>query len=163
MKSGFLIVIIVSFFCLKGIAQRPAHTIPSFNFLRLDNTAFTDKQLAKDQLLFFVFFDAGCEHCHHAIQYIDQHYQAFKKAAIYFVSLDKVTTINEVMNKYGKGLTGKKNVIILQDTKNEFIQKFGPSKYPSLFLYSPGKKLILYDDNEQNLLKFTEKIKASAK
>jgi hypothetical protein len=67
------------------------------------------------------------------------------------------------MNKYGSNLKAKKNVTILQDIRNEFIQKFGARKYPSLFLYSTKKELMLYEDNEQNLFRFIQKINAPAK
>jgi hypothetical protein len=65
--------------------------------------------------------------------------------------------------KYGNNLQGKRNVTILQDSQNEFIRKFGPRKYPALFLYSARKKLMLYDDNEQNLVRFSYQIRSSDK
>jgi hypothetical protein len=67
------------------------------------------------------------------------------------------------MNKYGISLKDKKNVVILQDTRDEFIQKFRPRRYPALFLYSSRKELILYEDNEQNLFRFIQQINASGK
>jgi len=41
--------------------------------------------------------------------------------------------------------------------------KFKPRKYPSIFLYSAKKELIMYDDNEQNLSRFSQKINATGK
>jgi thioredoxin-related protein len=144
-------------------AQTPSKTIPPFNFIRLNRTAFSNKGLQPGKKIFFCFFDAECEHCQRAIQYIGQHYLEFKKAAIYLITLDSVNIIKQFMNKYGAGLKDKNDVTILRDTRNEFISKFGPRKYPSLFLYSSKKELILYDDNEQNLFKFLQQIKIAGK
>jgi peroxiredoxin len=155
--KGFLpLIFAISAFTTK--AQVPSETVPDFNFLRLDKKPFTNKDLVQKMPLFFVFFDADCDHCQHAIQYLDGHYNDFKKAAIYLVTLDGAEKINAFLNKYGPNLAGKKKVTILQDSRNEFIIKFKPRKYPSLFLYSSQKKLVLYDDNEKNMDQFAKKI-----
>ena len=62
------------------------------------------------------------------------------------------------MNMFGKGLKGKKNVVLLQDNLNQFISSFKPQKYPSMFLYSAKKKLIDYEDNEETLFRFVNAI-----
>jgi len=148
---------------MNASAQTPAQTIPSFSFKRLDKKEFTNKDLQAGKLLFFVFFDVQCDHCQRSIQYIDQHYSQFKKTATYLITLDSAEKIKPFMNKYGISLKDKKNVLILQDARDEFIQKFGPRKYPSLFLYSAKKELIMYDDNEKNLPGFIKKINSSEK
>ncbi len=63
------------------------------------------------------------------------------------------------MDKYGKQFLGKKNVAILQDLNNEFIIKFKPRKYPSLFLYSAKKQLLMYDDDEKKVTEFLKLMK----
>ena len=157
MIKGLLpLLLAISAFTTEG--QVPSEMIPDFNFLRLDKKPFTNKDLEQKMPLFFVFFDVECDHCHHAIQYLDGHYNDFKKAAIYLVTLDGPEKINLFLSRYGSNLVGKNNVTILQDLRNEFISKFKPRKYPSLFLYSPQKKLVLYDDNEKNMDQFAKKI-----
>ena len=141
-------------------AQKPAATVPDFTFFKFDKTAFTNKDLTAGKILFFVFFDTECDHCQHGIQYLNQHQKELAKAAVYLISMDSKEKVTGFLSKYGNNLTGKKNILLLQDTKNEFILRFSPRKYPSLFLYSPQKKLILYDDDEKNLYRFFEKIKA---
>jgi peroxiredoxin len=163
MKSLCITLALILLVAINISAQTPAQTIPSFTFRRLTKKEFTNKDLEAGKLLFFVFFDTECDHCQRSIQYISRHYQEFKKAAMYLITLDSVSKVTAFMNKYGNNLKNKKDVTILQDTKSEFIQKFGPKKYPSLFLYSVKKELILYEDNEQNLPRFTQQINASAK
>jgi len=147
----------------NGSAQVPATKVPEFSFLKLNKSSFTNKDLEAGKMLFFIFFDADCDHCQHAIQYIDQHNQEFKKTAVYLITLDSQEKIAAFMGKYGKNLKDKENVTILQDPKYDFMLKFKPRKYPSIFLYSAKKELIMYDDNEQNLSRFSQKINATGK
>ena len=143
-------------------AQKPAETVPAFQFYKFDGTKFTDKNLAAKQLLFFCFFDITCEHCRHAITTINKEHAKFKGTSLYLISLDNKEGVQAFLKKYGPVLPGKKNVMLLHDTQNEFIYKFKPKKYPSMFLYSQNRKLMLYDDDEKNVNKFLEKIQTSA-
>ena len=145
----------------NGFAQEPEKKVPDFNFSRQNEAVFTNKDLAKDKLLFFVFFDVSCDHCQHAITYINEHSKEFEKAAIYLITLDSEEKVTVFMNQYAKNLKNNRNVTLLQDNRQEFINKFKPRKYPSMFLYSKKKELIMYDDNEQNLFMFLKKIKTS--
>lgn len=162
MKNIVGIFVLVFMISLRVSAQHAAETIPAFTFFKLNKSPFTNKNLEQGKDLFFIFFDAGCEHCQHAIQTLNQHYPELKNTAVYIITLDNQATLNNFMNTYGKTLYGKKNVIILQDLNNEFILKFGPRKYPSMFLYSPEKKLILYEDNEETMFRFFKQINASS-
>lgn len=163
MKYIFKTVVLLLWVSGNVSAQAPAEKIPEFNFFKLDKNSFTSKDLESGKMLFFVFFDADCGHCQHAIQYIDQHYQDFRRAAIYLITLDNQETITRFMAKYGNGLKDKKNVTLLQDPQYEFMRKFKPRKYPSMFLYSVKKELIMYDDNEKNVSGFTKHINTAGK
>jgi peroxiredoxin len=158
MKYVFKAFVLLLVIAGKISAQAPAQKIPDFNFFKLNKQSFTNKDLEPGKMLFFVFFDADCDHCQQAIQYIDKHYQDFKKAAIYLITLDNQETIARFMAKYGNSLKEKKNVTLLQDPQYEFMRKFKPRKYPSMFLYSAKKELILYDDNEKNVSGFSKHI-----
>ena len=163
MRGVCRLLVVSILLSLKTYSQKPAETIPSFSFVRLDNTSFTDKQLEQGRKLLIVFFDAECDHCQHAIGYINENFEKFSKAAVYLVTQDEPVRIGWFMNKYGFKLSEKKNVTVLRDHQKEFIRKFTPRKYPSIFLYSEQRKLILYDDNEQNLFKFSAEINIPSK
>ena len=137
-----------------GFAQKPAEKIPDFTFYKLDNTPFTNKNVPDGKQIFFVFFDVTCDHCHHTIKALSTHINEFEGISIYLITLDKKEKLDRFFNEYGKNLVTKKNVLILQDLRNLFIKQFGPSKYPSAFLYSSSKKLIFYSDEDQYLEKF---------
>lgn len=143
----------------KGIAQIPAATIPVFQFYRLNKTTFINKDIVQGTKRFFVFFDSDCDYCKHAIAEISKHYKDFEKTTLYVLSLDNPQKMNLFLSKHGPNLIGKSNVILLQDINDEFIRKFGPRKYPSMFLYTSKNKLLMYDDNEQNLPAFLKLIK----
>lgn len=162
-KYIFKTILLLLIISIKSYSQVPAPTIPAFSFFNLDKSLFTNTNLEKGKPLLFVFFDTECDHCQHAIQYINQHLTEFKPAAIYLITLDRQEKIVAFMNRYGGNLKGKKNVTILQDLQNEFLRKFRPRKYPSIFLYSPQKQLLRYDDNEQNLYLFQLQINAARK
>jgi peroxiredoxin len=160
MKFIFNTLFYLLFISANISAQVPAEKVPDFNFLRLNKQPFTTKDLEHGKMLFFVFFDADCGHCQHAINYLNQHYKEIMETSTYLVSMDSQEKINVFMNKFGNNLKDQKNITLLQDFKYEFITKFKPRKYPSIFLYSSDKKLLIYDDNEKNMQAVIEKIKA---
>jgi len=156
---SYCVFFLVSLYSVNTMAQVPAQTIPEFNFFRLDKTSFTNKDLAKEKKLFFIFFDSDCEHCQRAVAQINQHYGEIKKTALYLITLDPQQKINLFMGKYGSQLKGGKNVTLLQDKQYQFITKFQPKRYPSMFLYSPEKKLLAYEDNEASVFRILNMVK----
>jgi len=141
----------------------PAQTIPQFQFFRFNNTSFTDKDLPPGKIIFFMFFDSDCDHCQHAIKSIGDQYRAFKKTAVFLISIDDQNKINHFMNTYGSKLKGQKNVTLLQDKLQQFIIKFNPVRYPSMFIYSPEKKLIDYEDNPESIFRLVNAINKTGK
>jgi len=144
-------------------AQIPAQTLPDFEFSRLDKSPFTNKDLAHGEILFFVFFDSECDHCQRAVKNIDEQYKSFKKTAVYFISLDDPDKINRFMATYATQMKAQKNVVLLQDKLNQFIAKFKPRRYPSLFLYSTDKILMDYEDNEESVFRIVNAINKTTK
>lgn len=163
MKYLFKTIILALLVSSGALAQRPAVTVPDFDFYTLDNQAFTKKDLAASKMLLFIFFDVTCDHCHRAIQQFNNRHTELKNTAVYLISLDTKSSITNFLNSNAKNLTTMKNVVVLQDSKNEFITRFQPRKYPSVFLYSPQKQLIMYDDEEKNVPMFLQKIDVASR
>lgn len=161
LKLTFLLLFSLTAF--KGSAQTPAKTIPEFTFYKLDKTPFTNKNVTSGKQVLFIFFDVTCDHCQHTISTLNKRISECSKISIYLISLEDKTAITNFFKQYGKNLPAQKNVTILQDSKNQFITQFSPRKYPSVFLYSAQKKLLLYDDEDQYLEKFFKLIAPSKK
>ena len=147
--------------CSKS--QTPAQVLPDFEFYHLDNSKFSNKDLPLRQNLLFVFFDSDCEHCQLAAKKLDQEYKSFDKIAVYFISLDDSDKMRQFMAIHAPQLKIQKNVNLLQDRSNQFIIKFKPKRYPSIFLYSADKKLLDYEDNEETVFRIVNMIKKDNK
>jgi peroxiredoxin len=167
MKSTFNTLILLFFISINALAQlngqSPAQTIPHFQFFRFDNKPFTDQDLPKGKTVFIMFFDSDCDHCQHAIKSIGDNFQSFKKTSIFLISIDDQDKINHFMETYGSKLKGQKNVTILQDKLQQFITKFNPVRYPSMFIYSPEKKLLDYEDNPESVFRLVNTINKNVK
>jgi thiol-disulfide isomerase/thioredoxin len=161
----YFCILVFSIFIIGTVsAQKPAEILPDFTFFKLtDNKPFTEKDLPKGKMLFFIFFDPECGHCQHSIQYIGKQYQHFKKAAVYLVTLENPDKVKYFMDTYGRNLKNQPNLMILRDLNQQFLPRFKPRKYPSMFLYSPQKKLIDYQDEQAAIDKFFKQIKANSK
>jgi hypothetical protein len=94
--------------------------------------------------------------------YLNANFKDYKKAAVYLISLDSIKAINNFLHKYGPNVVGQKNVTVLLDNKTEFIPKFKPRKYPSLFLYDANKKLLDYEDNPESMFRFSKLLNNTA-
>lgn len=132
--------------------RQPAATVPEFTFYTLDNNKpFTQHHLPVNGRSVFVFFDPDCGHCQEEISEIGAHLAQFRQASFFLVAMQDKPIIHHFLGKYGTKLLGKKNVTVLHDAKYEFIRKFSPSQYPSLFVYGPDRKLIRYLDGPKKI------------
>ena len=147
---------------LNAQLPAPAKSVPEFQLYQFNGHPFVREQLAKNKLLFFIFFDITCDHCQHAFQEINANYAAMKNVAMYLVSLDSEAGMANFITRFAPNLVGKPNIILLRDIQNEFIQKFTPRKYPSMFLYNPQKQLLLYDDEPAHFTQFLAAINRAA-
>lgn len=154
---SLLTVLFCSLFA-ESFAQ-PAETIPDFTLFKQDKTEFTRKDLDSEKLLFFLFFDVKCIHCKQATLAVNKRYAELSNTFIYLVTRDKSEEVSLFLKKNGKKLMDKKNVHLLFDTNNEFVTRFKPKKYPSMFLYSPDKNLIIYKDDPDSIQMVFDKIR----
>jgi hypothetical protein len=161
MKIGISLLTLIwgLFFHSNVCAQVPAETLPDFEFSGMDNRPFTKQNLAAG-INFFMFFDPDCEHCQRAIHNIDSQYRSFQKVAVYLISLENEEKMKIFLNRYTKHLKSQKNVVLLTDTKNQFIVKFRPRRYPGMFLYSAKNMLIDYEDNAETVFRLVHLINA---
>lgn len=139
-----------------AFTQVPAQSIPEFEFFRFDHSRFSHKDLPKGKMKFFLFFDTECEHCHRAIENLNQNFKSFAVTSMYLVSLDDPKSMKDMINTYGPKLMKQKNVLLLQDSNHQFISKFQPRRYPSMYLYAADNKLVDYEDNEESVFRIVK-------
>lgn len=159
LKKTILLFIIGMLIVTGLFSQKPAGVIPSFSFIKLNKSAFSDKQVAAGKMVFFIFFDSDCEHCQRTMQYFSNHYKEIGKTEIYLVTLDDKGKIFPFLTRYAPNFKDKKNITLLRDINNQFEKIFGPRKYPSVFLYGKDRKLLLYEDNEDTMFRFLKLMK----
>ncbi|MGH2649238.1 MAG: TlpA family protein disulfide reductase [Ginsengibacter sp.] len=166
MKNTINTLVLLLFFCIKVSAQAltkpPAQKIPQFEFFRMDGKSFTDKDLPNGKIIFFMFVDPDCDHCQHAMQSIGEKYAAFKKTAVFIVSISDPKKLNGFMTAYGSKVKGQKNVTLLQDKFGQFITKFNPVRYPSMLLYSTQHQLLDYEDNPESVFRLVNTMNKNA-
>lgn len=161
MKKTMGLVLLLSVLLGTSLAQTPAQRIPDFRFIRKTGAAFTRQDLATGKPVFFVFFDITCEHCRNSLQYLNSHCRELSRAAIYLVTMDPGPSAEAFLGSQAPQLARQTNVLLLRDTRQQFITLFQPRKFPSLFLYSSRQQLILYSDEEKDLPVFLTKLRSA--
>lgn len=141
-------------------AQTPSPVVPDFHFLQKSGHLFDRSQLPAGKPLFFIFFDITCEHCQASLQYLDTQTPVLQKAWVGLVTLDPGPQATAFLNQYAPRLFRLPHAILLRDTRRQFIPLFRPRKYPSLFLYSAQQKLLRYSDEEKDLDRLLQLLKA---
>jgi peroxiredoxin len=145
---------------ISSSAVGQSGNIPAFKFSRGNQSeVFTDKNIPANKKSLFVFFDITCPHCQEAITLFNGQNKELENSSVYLITMDDKTSALSFLSKYAEDLYRKKNVTVLFDTDNEFIKNFKPVKYPSMFLYSKTKKLMIYSDEVSDVSKILELIK----
>src|ERR1700712_2326701 len=159
MKHSRLIFLMLIIFNRPSAAQTPAPVLPDFKFFTFGGQPTGQRDLVKEKINLFIFFDPDCDHCQRTVADINKNYKAFSKASLIFVSVEGWQKINQFAGLYAPVLQKQKNVRFLRDSLNQFITIFKPRRYPALFLYSADKKLLDYEDNENSLFRIERFIK----
>lgn len=137
------------------IVHAQSVNIPDFRFARMDNGKdFLRKDIAPGKKTLFVFFDVTCPHCRMALTQYNQNSNSLNDINVILVTRDEKEEALKFLNMVAGKLVVKKNLAILSDQYNQFVWKFKPEKYPSMFLYSAKQTLIKYSDEESEVPEF---------
>ena len=142
-----------------AVLQVPAPEILSFSFYRQNGTMYTRENIPKGRYSFFLFVDPACEHCQKAIGNFNAQYTSFASTNIFIITLAGQNALQTFLTSYAPGLSARKNVVLLLDKQNSFINLFGPRKYPGMFLYNKKNQLVDYEDDGQNIFRFVNELK----
>jgi len=143
------------------MAQTVPQTIPEFKFQSLQGTqAFTNANLKSAKYIIFNFYDPGCGHCQKMGAGISKNIDKLNNTQIYFISMNDKEFIDGFINMHTPELKGKANVTFLRDPAVDFIPKFNPSNFPSLYVFDgKTKKLLKHLDGEEDVKKLLAVIK----
>jgi hypothetical protein len=142
-------------------ASSQVRSLPEFRFFRMDNGAeVTHRNVTPGKKTLFVFFDTECPHCRVAITEYNHHQAKLNDINVFLITRDQKAVVNSFLKEVGSKLIAKKNVTVLADNQNQFIGKFLPKKFPSMFLFGVNKQLMIYTDEEKDIPVILEKIKS---
>ncbi|MFN6375069.1 MAG: TlpA family protein disulfide reductase [Chitinophagia bacterium] len=154
-------MLIISLLCVAFCSYAQVKKVPEFSFTRMDNgEAFTQKGIAAGKKTFFIFFDTECPHCMQAISEYNDNEKSLNNINMIMITRDPKKDVVPFLKNFGPKLIIKKNVTVVSDKNNQFIARFLPRKFPSMFLFSKSNDLMLYSDEEKDISKFLTLIKA---
>lgn len=150
-----------SFFLTVSIvySQGPVRIIPSFRFANFNGTPFTHHDVKNGKVSIFYYFDINCSHCQTTMKLFAGEYNNLLHVNFYLVSLDQPEPVLKFMSIYANKMLNKRNVFLLQDVNQQFVQKFNPLTYPAVFLFNQNKQLLIYQDKESQMYKLISKAK----
>lgn len=144
-----------------GFANSQVRSLPEFRFFRMDNGAeVTHRNVTPGKKTLFVFFDTECPHCRVAITEYNHNQAKLNDINVFLITRDQKAVVNAFLKEVGSKLITKKNVTVLADNQNQFIGKFLPKKFPSMFLFGVNRQLMIYTDEEKDIPVILEKIKS---
>jgi peroxiredoxin len=155
------VVFSVFFLLITSSVFSQVRSLPEFRFFRMDNGAeVTHKNIIPGKKTLFVFFDTECPHCRVAITEYNHNQAKLNDINVFLITRDQKAVVNSFLNEVGTKLIVKKNVTVLSDNQNQFIGKFLPKKFPSMFLFGANRQLLIYTDEEKDIPIILEKIKS---
>lgn len=155
------VIFSVFFLLITSSVFSQVRSLPEFRFFRMDNGAeVTHKNVTPGKKTLFVFFDTECPHCRVAITEYNHNQAKLNDINVFLITRDQKAVVNSFLNEVGTKLIAKKNVTVLSDYQNQFIGKFLPKKFPSMFLFGANRQLLIYTDEEKDIPVILEKIKS---
>ncbi len=120
------------------IAQR-IKSIPKFSFFNaLNKDIFTDDSIKNGDPCLIIYFNPDCEFCQHEAKQLSANIQKFSNVQILMISYVDIYKILKFRQEYH---LQDKNIAFLKDTNDQFIDDFGESSIPSIFIYNKNRQL----------------------
>ena len=154
-KKGLIIVAILAVFsviiCFLGYQIIVKQTkneeiksikakLPNFEFYHLDATKFRSSQLNANRSHIIIYFNIDCDHCQAEAKLIHDNIKAFENAQIIMVAPNTPKEILAFTKQYG--IAQHPEITVLWDKDYRFIDWFGSSPFPSVYIYNQEQKLV---------------------
>ena len=148
----FLLIKVLHLVLAKKSITENLSGIPLFSF----STVYLDETVTPSNFktgnLLINYFSTDCDHCQYMATSFFKNSTKLKNIKIIMVTADEKIKVNAYIKSYNINLL--ENVIVLLDTKKEFLSKFGTSIVPSFFIYKDNKflKKIVGETKIENLI-----------
>lgn len=137
---AFLGFKVVSEIQYKKQVAKTIQTLPSFSYKTMNDEEFSEKNLAENKAVIFIYFNSTCHYCQNEAEEIKRHQQAFKNVQLIFVSKETPDAIKKFAEQYK--LTGYDNIHFLVDEHSNFAKTFDASSIPYLLIYNKQQELV---------------------
>ena len=114
--------------------------LPKFEFYNLDSTVYFTSLEDKSVPVIIIHFNIECDHCQSEALLIHQNFKAFTNAQLVMVAPNNPKDILAFTVTYG--ISKHKEIIVLWDKDKRFVNWFGPSPFPSVYIYSKNHRLL---------------------
>jgi thiol-disulfide isomerase/thioredoxin len=126
--------------------------MPDFRFVRMsDGRPFTRNELNPGKKTLFVFFDTECPHCMQAVSAWNDNHTSLNGINTVLLTMDPPIAAIPFLKNFADKLIPNKNLVTAIDPNRQFIARFLPKKYPSMFLFSEKGDLLQYTDEEKDI------------
>lgn len=138
----------------KQIAEN-IQSLPAFSFQQQLSGSFSNANLdANAERLIINFFNPECEHCQYMAGEIKKNKEKLSKHQLLLVTTADSIAVDKFNKTYG--LNELPNLVLLRDTRYQFVPVFGSHIIPSFFVYDNDHRLVKKTTGEtkiDNLLK----------
>lgn len=153
MSKPWVRLLMLSLYIWSGIpASGQVQNIPDFRFIRMSGAGpFSPKDLKPGKKTLFLFFDTECPHCMQALSAWNDNHAAMDGINAVLLTMDPPSAAIPFLRNFADRIIAKKHVVTAIDTDRQFIARFLPRKYPSMFLFSEKGALLQYTDEEKDI------------
>jgi len=137
-------------------AAPPAAMLPDFTFLAEAGKTFSRADLPAKKPVLIIFVDVDCDHCQKAVRHMNDSVALFSRIPLYMVSIADESHVQAFARRYGPRLKAR----WLRDPDARNMVRFKPVRYPAMYLYSPEKRLLDYEDNVEAIFRIERNIRA---
>lgn len=150
--SRVRLYITILWICSGNLAFGQVQSIPECRFMRMSGTGtFSPKDLKPGKKTLFLFFDTECPHCMQAISEWNDNHTSLDGINAVLLTMDPPAAAIPFLRNFADRIIAKKHVVTAIDTDRQFIARFLPRKYPSMFLFSEKGALLQYTDEEKDI------------
>lgn len=115
--------------------------IPGFRFPAISGVEFSNANLLTDRPTVIMYTSPNCIYCHEALNILADNQEIFTSCQFVMIFPFDAVDVEKFLMDHSE-VASNPNLLVLLDPFKEFATLFGPSNFPSLYVYSKGGELI---------------------